>query len=320
MPTSHADSQSRTLLEVRGDGLHFEVQLQTLSLIEDSPELDRNGDKRLDSPELQDAGPAIAGYLTAGLRLDGAPLPTPQDVHVTWLGRVGDDVWQGNQVRIDWFLPGVARPSRYGLDWFTETSPGHRDRLQLRTDWHVDAVTEIRAGAETVELGYGPHWASEWARQALGLEPWILGPLALFGVAWCVRGLRLPRRLLAGLGFSVTVASLSGLANGLGLERGMALACGAICGLYGLWDVQLARPRSSFVALGAWAAMAPLVHAQDVAVAPMAWGFWALAWGLLGGAVAPVLRPGAERWAMVALHLGLVAAILLALFRGTTGS
>ncbi|MEZ5974224.1 MAG: hypothetical protein R3E96_05125 [Planctomycetota bacterium] len=71
----------------------------------------------------------------------------------TWLGRVGDDVWQGNQVTHRLVPARVARPSRYGLDWL-------RRRVQLPDAahrWRMDAVTEIRAGAETVELGYGPH-------------------------------------------------------------------------------------------------------------------------------------------------------------------
>ncbi|MFT5199390.1 MAG: hypothetical protein ACI87O_002059 [Planctomycetota bacterium] len=199
--TPHNDSKSQTQLTLTSTGLHLRSRVQSLSLIEELPGLDLDGDGLLSAFECKSGASRVVDCLAEGYRfgseavspvqakvvavellprdLDGFGMPKLQELRVDWQAQLPEGL-------ID------VSPLQLGNELFRSSSPGHQDLLTYRFDseaptvqmWTAGGATHalIRAGSEPPRL---------W--QDMGCTVWQGGTgLALVLALACWRGTKSP--------------------------------------------------------------------------------------------------------------------------------
>ncbi|MDF1837312.1 MAG: hypothetical protein P1V35_05550 [Planctomycetota bacterium] len=177
---AHNDSRSQTELTLSWEGLRFSSRVQSLSLIEELPGLDPDGDGLLSAMELEFGSQTIVQCLAEGYRLgpdrlppgmarlrliepfprefDGFGMPTLQEVRVEW-----EASWPAELM--DRENPELAN------QLFLESSPGHLDRLSYRFDGGGLTADSWTAGGRAIVL-VGSPWQPVPAWQALVSTAW----------------------------------------------------------------------------------------------------------------------------------------------------
>lgn len=178
--TIHNDSKSQTELNLAWDGLQFTSRVQSLSLVEELPGLDLDGDGLLSQAELEKGADAIVDCLAAGYGLgpegqipgtaelrsaelcsrefDGFGMPRLREVQIHWVA--------------DWPV-GLRGQGDLQLanSLFLESSPGHQDRLTYRFDSQGGGTHTWTAGGRSqVLVGSPAQPAAPW--QVLASHAW----------------------------------------------------------------------------------------------------------------------------------------------------
>lgn len=172
----HPDSQSRTLLEVEGQRVGLELEVQVLSLLEVLPDADADGNGRLSPAERRDAQGPIQSYLLEHTSLHvveqvarwGALQLTPVEVSSDgreWLRLSAMADFEEAVHELDW-----------GMELFLETSPGHLDTVIVRWPDALPDVGLLSQGTPELHAESGP---SLRASQVLAGAQ-----VALLGTAW----------------------------------------------------------------------------------------------------------------------------------------
>ena len=207
----HADSRSRTWIRWGSAGWNWRSELQTLSLIEENPALDRDGDGFLSASELAQGRDWIVDYWSQhgvappSMPADGAQAVTIFEiepeldgfgmVRYQWIALEGAGAGSGESVEVP-----SAAPTLWEVHAFPQSSPGHRDRLSVQWEGHSVQRVELQQGKPAVTVEPGASLAA-LRMQATAADTWgsgagLLGLCAFWALARRGDGKRLGLSLL----------------------------------------------------------------------------------------------------------------------------
>ncbi len=195
----HANSLSASRIEVTGGRLVHELEIQTLSVVEVLPELDRNQDLALDPDERASGEDAIVDYVRRHYVIrDGGPEGARIRGRLVLLRESSPDAnltfaSQRLLLRFEHEQEQPLTGLNVEVSLFETTSPGHRDFCLLAWAQHPDLP-----------------WTFSVEAPVLAFEP-VSGRLAKVGLDHVRRG------ALGALSFEL-----------LGLAAVLALACGSV--------------------------------------------------------------------------------------------
>ncbi len=159
--SSHNDSKSHTQLTATAHGMGFASRVQSLSLIEEIPELDLDGDGLLSAAECLAGDDVIVDCLAHGFLFGkpGSLAPPVGDCRVEVLPRTADGFGMPELqlVLVEWQAQWPADlelggPVSLANRLFEKTSPGHQDVLTHRFATQEARIGKWTAGAPTKAL------------------------------------------------------------------------------------------------------------------------------------------------------------------------
>lgn len=314
----HNDSRSATELFLGSDCLTVHTRVQSLSIVEDMPGLDQDGNGWLDDSECRVGQAAIVDRLFAGMEFGSLRVGKPAQAAVVLEERVRDgfgiDLYQW--VSVQWVsrLEVIPEELEYRLEWFAGTSPGHRDQVRASWPGRVPQTAVTYVGRPAIRLQPGESLFAQSVRtgmqaawmDGLGLAL-CLALVAVYGARW--------RNLVAAMGWTTLGAvGVSWWCRGSALQAGFWRGALLVALAYGLldarWQTKL-RPAWPSVLWGfGWAAVGwsgpPFsTHTSWVAGLVSVGAVWI---GTLGAALCLRPWPARVRWA-----LAIVAWVLCAL-------
>lgn len=220
----HPDSLSQSRIRVEGARATLELRFQALSLLDERPELDRDGDRLLSAAEAEQARAPLEDYLAEAfrlLRVEGEheePLSgrlealTPQDP-----AALGALELQNVDARLVFEAPAALSVFVVEMRLFQQTNPWHKDYCTVA--WNAEEpVRHVFEGGE-------PRWRFEPGSVR---RPGVFAVFVGLGIDHILGGFDHQAFLLALLVASRRVRTLLGVVTAFTLAHSLTLALAAL--------------------------------------------------------------------------------------------